>query len=85
MYYLGVDIGGTFTDVVSVDDAGRVRSTKVSSTPPRFERGFMEGVDKLAGLHGIGADEFLRDCEIVLHSPSRPTRWSSCAGRRWAC
>ena len=49
MYYLGVDIGGTFTDVVSVDDAGRVRSTKVSSTPPRFERGFMEGVDKLAG------------------------------------
>ena len=68
VYYLGVDIGGTFTDVVSVDDAGRVRSTKVSSTPPRFERGFMEGVNKLAGLHETtGADAFLRDCEIVLH------------------
>ncbi len=73
MYYLGVDIGGTFTDVVSVDDAGRVRATKVSSTPPRFERGFMEGVDKLSGLHGITADEFLRDCEIVLHGTTVAT------------
>ena len=73
VYYLGVDIGGTFTDVVSVDDAGRVRSTKVSSTPPRFERGFMEGVDKLAGLHGTSADAFLAECEIVLHGTTVAT------------
>ena len=33
----------------------------------------MEGVDKLAGLHGIGADEFLRDCEIVLHGTTVAT------------
>jgi N-methylhydantoinase A len=73
VHYLGVDIGGTFTDVVSVDGEGRVRATKVSSTPPRFERGFMEGVDKLAGLHGTSADAFLADCEIVLHGTTVAT------------
>jgi len=73
VYSLGVDIGGTFTDVVSVDGAGRVRATKVSSTPPRFERGFLEGVDKLAGLHGVSADDFLRDCDIVLHGTTVAT------------
>jgi N-methylhydantoinase A len=73
VYSLGVDIGGTFTDVVSVDDAGRVRSTKVASTPPRFERGFIDGVGKLAGLHGTTADDFLRRCEIVLHGTTVAT------------
>jgi N-methylhydantoinase A len=73
VYVLGVDIGGTFTDVVSVDERGRVRATKVPSTPPAFERGFMNGVDKLSGLHGRGADAFLADCDIVLHGTTVAT------------
>ena len=31
-YYLGVDIGGTFTDCVAVDGAGRIFHAKVPST-----------------------------------------------------
>jgi N-methylhydantoinase A len=73
MYCLGVDIGGTFTDLVAVDADGRVRATKVSSTPPSFERGFMDGVDKLARLHGKGADQFLGECDIVLHGTTVAT------------
>ena len=47
---LGVDVGGTFTDVVTVDDVGRVAITKVPSTP----RDQSEGV--LAGWEALGAD-----------------------------
>src|SRR5438132_5093399 len=33
MLTIGIDIGGTFTDIVAVDDARAVFSTKVPSTP----------------------------------------------------
>lgn len=71
--YLGVDIGGTFTDVVGVDEDGRVKATKTSSTPPRFEEGFLEGVGKLAGLYGMSTEELLGSTEIVLHGTTVAT------------
>jgi nicotinamidase-related amidase len=33
-YIVGVDIGGTFTDCVAVDDAGSITIGKALSTPP---------------------------------------------------
>jgi N-methylhydantoinase A len=36
---VGVDIGGTFTDLVAVDDDGALQVEKVPSTPPDFELG----------------------------------------------
>ena len=45
MYVVGVDVGGTFTDVVVYDTETREwRLTKVPSTPPHFMEGFVEGV-----------------------------------------
>ncbi|WP_255149497.1 hydantoinase/oxoprolinase family protein [Halorarius halobius] len=41
---LGVDVGGTFTDVVAVRD-GRVTVEKVASTPDAPEEGVLAGVD----------------------------------------
>lgn len=41
---LGVDVGGTFTDVVACSDLGHVVSLKVLSTPGNFERGVCDGV-----------------------------------------
>ncbi len=42
----GVDIGGTFTDVVAYDPAtGRLRVTKVPSTPDDLVDGFLAGLD----------------------------------------
>ena len=35
-YRVGIDIGGTFTDLVLIDEAGHVAVDKVPSTPPRF-------------------------------------------------
>ena len=44
---LGIDIGGTFTDLVLVDDSGNLTVDKVPSTPPNFARGVIDGLDKL--------------------------------------
>ncbi len=48
MYLLGIDIGGTFTDCAVLDAAGRVRTVKVPSTPPHFERGVVDALQLAA-------------------------------------
>ncbi len=51
---VGVDSGGTFTDVCLFDDAsGRVEVWKVSSTPDDPSRGISQGVEE--GTGGVGA------------------------------
>ena len=41
---VGVDVGGTFTDVVLIDDAGAIHTWKLPSTPDDFSRGVIDGV-----------------------------------------
>ncbi|KPN30355.1 N-methylhydantoinase A/acetone carboxylase, beta subunit [Halolamina pelagica] len=48
---VGVDIGGTFTDVVAVRD-GEVTVTKTPSTPDEPERGVMNGLDESESAAG---------------------------------
>ena len=56
-YRLGVDIGGTFTDVVLLGDDGSVRAKKVLSTPEDYARGVVEGAVVLLRECGVGGDE----------------------------
>ena len=46
---VGVDVGGTFTDVVLHGADGRVAVRKLLSTPPRYDRAVVEAVGALAG------------------------------------
>lgn len=47
-YFVGVDIGGTFTDLVAVDrSTGDVTVHKTPSTPPTFVEGVLAGLDEL--------------------------------------
>ena len=43
---IGIDTGGTFTDVVAVDPDGHVRSTKVPSSPSDPATAFMRAIEK---------------------------------------
>ncbi len=43
-YRLGIDIGGTFTDLVFLSPDGQVLTTKVLSTPDDYSRGIAEGL-----------------------------------------
>ncbi|MCL6606939.1 MAG: hypothetical protein K6T74_02490, partial [Geminicoccaceae bacterium] len=43
---MGVDVGGTFTDFVFLDEAnGRIETAKVPSTRGREASGFLEGLE----------------------------------------
>ena len=46
-YRIGVDIGGTFTDVVLLGAAGTLRTRKVLSTPDDYARGVVQGILEL--------------------------------------
>lgn len=55
---IGVDIGGTFTDVVlSVGDTGQLTVTKTPTTPSDFERGVLDGIAKIRRKTKAAADE----------------------------
>ena len=50
MIRIGADVGGTFTDVVALDDRGGIWTHKVPSTPPHFERAVLAALDQLIPL-----------------------------------
>ncbi|GAA5050134.1 N-methylhydantoinase A [Thermocatellispora tengchongensis] len=50
---LGIDVGGTFTDVVVIDDDGRVLVEKVPSTPDNQAGGVLDGVRAVRRTHGV--------------------------------
>jgi len=51
---LGVDVGGTFTDLVLFDAAtNRIHFTKTSSTPANQAEGVEDGITKVVGLAGL--------------------------------
>jgi len=55
MLLIGVDVGGTFTDIVFTDtDANRTLTHKVASTPEDPSRAFMRGVSEICTTAGVG-------------------------------
>ena len=50
---MGVDIGGTFTDIVLLGDDGTVATRKVSSSVDDYARAIVEGVASLVAEHAI--------------------------------
>ncbi|MBW1612539.1 MAG: hydantoinase/oxoprolinase family protein [Deltaproteobacteria bacterium] len=58
---LGIDIGGTFTDIVSVETSTReFILTKVPSTPRDFSQGFFNSIDKIMEMTEASAGDILR-------------------------
>jgi N-methylhydantoinase A len=60
---VGVDIGGTFTDIVFMDEAGAITTKKVSSTVDNYARAITEGLAELFAEQGVGGEAIAE----VLH------------------
>ncbi len=63
---IGIDIGGTFTDLVAIDPAGRVRVQKIASTPADYTEGIMAGLAPLAD--GAAIEELLHASTIASNA-----------------
>ena len=51
---IGIDIGGTFTDVAMVEESGgRIGIAKVLTTPHDFGQAVIEGIRQGLAQHGI--------------------------------
>ena len=69
-YRLGVDIGGTFTDIALIDEAtGKIYTGKVSSTPQDPSGGFMEAVQRLLAKQQVAA----QDVAYIVHGTTVAT------------
>jgi N-methylhydantoinase A len=64
---VGVDIGGTFTDVVVVAPDGDVRIAKSSSTPPNYSQGVLDGLEKL-GIAGTEIGRFAHGTTAAINA-----------------
>jgi N-methylhydantoinase A len=62
-YIIGIDTGGTFTDCVVMDAAGKITTAKASSTPADFSEGVMESLRIAAERIGITTETLLRDTQ----------------------
>src|SRR6266849_1914854 len=57
-YRIGIDTGGTFTDIVSVDTvSGTTHVTKVASTPANPAIGLVRGVNEILTAAGASTDD----------------------------
>src|SRR5690348_11134526 len=55
---IGIDTGGTFTDVVALDEStGALVTTKTPSTPADPAEGFLAGIDKVLAILDAGPDQ----------------------------
>jgi N-methylhydantoinase A len=63
-FRVGVDIGGTFTDIVFLNDRGELHIKKVSSSVDNYARAIVDGIAEIFRDKGIAADVV----EEVLHA-----------------
>ena len=66
---IGVDIGGTFTDIVALDPTGRLALTKVPSTPKDLLDGIAAATAKVLALAGAAPG----DVERFIHGTTVAT------------
>lgn len=70
---IGVDIGGTFTDCVVIDENGKINTFKESSTPEDQSIGLYNVINKAAQYFGKSLEDFLGEAEIFAHGTTVAT------------
>src|SRR5713101_5819372 len=73
MYRIGIDVGGTFTDLVAVDDFGRATLAKVPSIPDDPSIGVLDGLQLLADTLGLELAALLSRTDRVIHGTTVAT------------
>lgn len=70
---VGIDIGGTFTDLVLLRDDGRFHVYKEDSTPDEPLLAITRGLAGIADEAGTNVGELLRETEFLVHGQTMAT------------
>ena len=73
MYRVCVDIGGTFTDSIIIDDKGNLTESKVPTTPSDFSQGILDSLYDAAKTQNIPEEKFINEIELIIHGTTVAT------------
>ena len=73
MSSVGIDIGGTFTDVVVMSDDGSVSTTKSPSTPGRLQEGLLAALSAAAQKEQTDLATLLGRVDRIAHGTTVAT------------
>jgi N-methylhydantoinase A len=73
MFRIGIDVGGTFTDLVAIDAEGGATLAKVPSTPDDPSLGVLDGLAALATRLGHDRATLLAETERIVHGTTVAT------------
>ena len=73
MFRIGVDVGGTYTDLVATDETGRTVFAKSPSTPSDQSLGVMAGLEELARRLGVTRAAMLAATDRLVHGTTVAT------------
>ena len=66
-YRIGIDVGGTFTDLVLMRPDQSIHIDKTATTPEDQSRGVLEGLRRLADFEAISLGELLARTDRIVH------------------
>ena len=66
-FRIGIDIGGTFTDPISIDEKGNLKAAKVPTTHEDLTIGVKDSFNILADLNKMTLREFLGQVTTIVH------------------
>jgi len=70
---IGVDVGGTFTDMVLADADGRLHVAKSPSVPADPAAGVIGVLERAAGAAGLAVEDLLAHCTHFVHGSTIAT------------
>jgi len=72
-FKIGIDVGGTFTDLFLWSSDGAVETSKTLSTPDDPSVGVLDGLRALADARGMDVRAFARDITTIVHGTTVTT------------
>ncbi|MGH7044873.1 MAG: hydantoinase/oxoprolinase family protein [Stellaceae bacterium] len=73
MFRIGIDVGGTFTDLVAIDDRGGATLEKIASTPDDPSVGVLDGLRLLADRLNCPLAVLLAETTRIVHGTTVAT------------
>ncbi len=72
-FRVGIDTGGTFTDLIAVDEQGNLFEAKSPTTPRDLKIGIMNCLDELAGTFNIERRKLLGEIKVIIQGTTQGT------------